>query len=33
MFNILREVLGETRKVEKRMENRTYRYRVLSEDE
>ena len=33
MFNILREALGKTRKVEERMENRIYRYRVLNEDE
>ena len=29
MFNLLRETLGKTRKVEERMDNRTYRYRVL----
>lgn len=29
MFNLLREALGKTRKVEERMENRTYRYKVL----
>lgn len=28
MMNLLREVLGKTRKVEERMENRTYRYKV-----
>lgn len=33
MFNVLRDALGKTRKVEERMENRTYRYRVLEEDE
>lgn len=31
MINILREALGKTRKVEERMENRTYRYKVLEE--
>lgn len=31
MLNILREALGKTRKVEERMENRTYRYKVLEE--
>lgn len=29
IFNLLREALGKTRKVEERMENRTYRYKVL----
>ena len=29
MFNLLREALGKTRKVEERMENRTYRYKVF----
>ena len=28
-YNILREVLGQTRKVEERINNRSYRYRVL----
>lgn len=28
MMNLMREVLGKTRKVEERMENRTYRYKV-----
>lgn len=28
MMNLMREVLGKTRKVEERMKNRTYRYRV-----
>lgn len=31
MNNLLREALGKTRKVEERMENRTYRYKVLNE--
>lgn len=31
MINVLREALGKTRKVEERMENRTYRYKVLEE--
>lgn len=31
MINLLREALGQTRKVEERMENRTYRYKVLDE--
>ena len=31
MLNLLRETLGKTRKVEERMENRTYRYKVLEE--
>lgn len=30
-MNLMREALGKTRKVEKYMENRTYRYKVLSE--
>lgn len=29
-MNLMREALGKTRKVEKYMENRTYRYKVLS---
>lgn len=33
MFNLLREALGKTRKVEERMENRTYRYKVLEQVE
>jgi hypothetical protein len=33
MMNLLREVLGKTRKAEERMENRTYRPRVLSDNE
>ena len=28
-MNLMREALGKTRKVEKHMENRTYRYKVL----
>lgn len=28
-MNLMREALGKTRKVEKAMENRTYRYKVL----
>ena len=28
-MNLMREALGKTRKVEKYMENRTYRYKVL----
>lgn len=28
MMNLMREVLGKTRKVEERMTNRTYRYKV-----
>lgn len=28
MMNLMREVLGKTRKVEERMSNRTYRYKV-----
>lgn len=32
MMNLVREVLGKTRKVEERMEGRTYRYRVYSEE-
>ena len=31
MNNLLREALGKTREVEERMENRTYRYKVLNE--
>ena len=30
-MNLMREALGKTRKVEKYMENRTYRYKVLEE--
>ena len=30
-MNLMREALGKTRKVERYMENRTYRYRVLEE--
>ncbi|MCD8376449.1 MAG: hypothetical protein LUD69_05850 [Oscillospiraceae bacterium] len=30
MMNLIREVLGQTRKVEKRMEHRVYRYRVYN---
>jgi len=33
MTNLMQEVLGKTRKVEERMENRTYRYKVLKGDE
>lgn len=33
MMNLLREVLGKTRKIEKRMEHRRYRYKVLRHDE
>lgn len=33
LFNLLREVLGKTRKVEERMENRVYYPRVLGRDE
>lgn len=29
MMNLLRDALGKTRKVEERMQNRTYRYKVL----
>ena len=29
MMNLIRDALGKTRKVEERMENRTYRYKVL----
>lgn len=32
MLNLLRETLGKTRKVEERMENRTYRYKVLGQE-
>lgn len=31
MMNLVREALGKTRKVEERMLNRTYRYRVLEQ--
>lgn len=30
-MNLMREALGKTRKVESKMENRTYRYKVLEE--
>lgn len=33
MMNLMREVLGQTRKVEGRMENRIYRYRVLEDSD
>ena len=33
LFNLLREVLGKTRKVEERMENRVYVKRVVEEEE
>lgn len=33
LFNLLREVLGKTRKVEERMENRVYVKRVLGDGE
>lgn len=33
MMNLLRETLGKTRNVEKRMENRMYRYKVLESSE
>lgn len=32
MTNLLKEALGKTRKVEERMENRTYRYKILDEE-
>lgn len=32
-MNLMREALGKTRKVESKMETRTYRYKVLSENE
>lgn len=32
MMNLLREALGRTRKVEERMENRTYHPRVLNDN-
>lgn len=32
MMNLLRDALGKTRKVEERMENRTYRYKVLESE-
>lgn len=32
-MNLMREALGKTRKVEQRMENRTYRYKVLDRDD
>jgi Na+/phosphate symporter len=31
-MNLMREALGKTRKVERYMENRTYRYRVLDQN-
>lgn len=33
VMNLMREVLGKTRKVEERMQNRTYRYRVYEPKE
>lgn len=33
LMNLMREVLGKTRKVEKSMENRTYFPRILTEEE
>lgn len=33
MMNLMKETLGKVRKVEKRMEHRTYRYRVLDSKE
>lgn len=33
MMNLIREVLGKTRKVEERMETRTYRYKVLEPEQ
>lgn len=33
MMNLVREALGKTRKVEERMETRTYRYKVLEQGE
>ena len=32
MMNLIRNILGKTRKAEERMLNRTYRYRVLEQD-
>lgn len=32
MMNLLRDALGKTRKAEERMENRTYRYKVLESE-
>lgn len=32
MMNLIREVLGKTRKAEERMENRTYRYKVYENE-
>lgn len=32
-MNLMREALGKTRKVEKYMENRTYRYKVLDKED
>lgn len=31
MLNLMKEVLGQTRKVEGRMDNRVYRYRVIED--
>lgn len=31
-MNLMREALGKTRKVESKMENRTYRYKVLEQE-
>lgn len=31
MFSLMREILGQTRKVENRMGNRVYKYRVLQD--
>lgn len=31
-MNLMREALGKTRKVEQRMENRTYRYKILDRE-
>lgn len=33
MFNLMREILGQTRKVENRMGNRVYKYRVLEDSD
>ena len=33
LLNLLREILGKTRRVEQYMENRSYRRKVLQEDE
>ena len=32
-MNLMKEALGKTRKVEKYMETRTYRYKVLDKEE